>query len=219
MRKTRKIYVMLCPIWYHLYNFKHVQNTHNRCVTFSYLTSNFTKTNTLPWVYLTFFKLHKWCQIAQSITYYYLLFRRTYAIFWQQWRIQSAFDAGIPVWAHRLMKNSLEKISFIPILGDKICIAIVSKMYVNIAGNLTLLGIFVLFFFKKKQSQLFSCYIFTSFYFQFWTGSSVRFVHGYWFSLNIFRLEAINPRNIQAWLKDSLNVIVKLFPRGLYPVN
>ena len=170
-------------------------------------------------MYLTYLKLHKWCQIAQSITYYYLLFWRTYAIFWQQWRIQSAFDAGIPVWAHRLMKNSLEKISFIPILGVKICIAIVSKMYVNIAGNLTLLGIFVCFFLKKKQSQLFSCYIFTSFYFQFWTGSSVRFVHGYWFSLNIFRLEAINPRNIQVWLKDSLNVIVKLFPRDLYPVN
>ena len=145
---------MLCPIWYHLYNFKHVQNTHNRCVTFSYLTSNFTKTNTLPWVYLTFFKLHKWCQIAQSITYYYLLFRRTYAIFWQQWRIQSVFDAGIPLWAHSLMKNSLEKLSFIQILGDKICIAIVSKMHVNIAGNLTLLGIFV-FFLKKNNHNCF----------------------------------------------------------------
>ena len=47
------------------------------------------------------------------------------------------------------MKNSLEKISFIQILGDKICIAIVSKMYVNIAGNLTLLGIF----FKKKNNH------------------------------------------------------------------
>ena len=106
-------------------------------------------------MYLTFFKLHKWCQIAQSITYYYLLFRRTYAIFWQQWRIQSAFDAGIPVWAHRLMKNSLEKISFIPILGDKICITIVSKMYVNIAGNVTLLGIFVCFFLKKNNHNCF----------------------------------------------------------------
>ena len=105
-------------------------------------------------MYLTFFKLHEWCQIAQSITYYYLLFRRTYATFWQQWRIQSAFDAGIPVWAHRLMKNSLEKISFIQILGDKICIAIVCKMYVNIAGNLTLLGIFVFCFFLKKTKTI-----------------------------------------------------------------
>ena len=110
-------------------------------------------------MYLTFFKLHKWCQIAQSITYYYLLFRRTYAIFWQQWRIQSVFDAGIPLWAHSLMKNSLEKLSFIQILGDKICIAIVPKMHVNIAGNLTLLGIFV-FFLKKTITTVFMLYIY-----------------------------------------------------------
>ena len=29
---------------------------------------NFTKTNTLPWVLFTFFKLYKWYQIAQRIT-------------------------------------------------------------------------------------------------------------------------------------------------------
>ena len=52
------------------------------------------------------------------------------------------------------MKNSLEKISFIQILGDKICIAIVSKMYVNTAGNLTLLGIFL----KKKKKNNHNCF-------------------------------------------------------------
>ena len=52
------------------------------------------------------------------------------------------------------MKNSLEKLSFIQILGDKICIAIVPKMHVNIAGNLTLLGIFV-FFLKKNNHNCF----------------------------------------------------------------
>ena len=30
---------------------------------------NFTKSNTHPWVFFTFFKLYKWYQIAQRITY------------------------------------------------------------------------------------------------------------------------------------------------------
>ena len=29
----------------------------------------FTKFNTPPWVFFTFFKLYKWCQIAQGTTY------------------------------------------------------------------------------------------------------------------------------------------------------
>ena len=32
-------------------------------------TCNFTKSNTPPWVFLTFFKLYKWYQIAQSVSY------------------------------------------------------------------------------------------------------------------------------------------------------
>ena len=56
---------MRCAIWYHLYNLK------RECVTFSNfaLTCNFTKSNTPPWVFFTFFKLYKWYQIAQNITY------------------------------------------------------------------------------------------------------------------------------------------------------
>ena len=55
---------------------------------------------------------------------------------------------------------------------------------------------------------MFSCHVSTSFYFQFCTGSYVRFIHCYWFwcSLNIFLLEAINPRNIRAYLRDSLRL-------------
>ena len=30
----------------------------------------FTKSNTPPWEFFTFFKLYKWYQIAQSISYY-----------------------------------------------------------------------------------------------------------------------------------------------------
>ena len=45
-----RIYLMLCPICYHLYHLKNVTNTIEEC----YLACNFTKSNTPPWVFLTF---------------------------------------------------------------------------------------------------------------------------------------------------------------------
>ena len=56
---------MHCTIWYHLYNSKNVENTHGGVLI---LASNFTKINTLPWVFFTLLKLHKSYQIAQRIT-------------------------------------------------------------------------------------------------------------------------------------------------------
>ena len=59
---------MHCAIWYHLYNLKHVKNTHGGVlllVKFKALACNFTKSNTPPWVFLTFFKLYKWYQMPQ----------------------------------------------------------------------------------------------------------------------------------------------------------
>ena len=50
-------YVMRCSIWYYLHNFKKPK------------VCNFTKSNTPPWVFFTFFKLYKWYQIKQSIRY------------------------------------------------------------------------------------------------------------------------------------------------------
>ena len=38
-----------------------------RTVTFQ--TCNFTKINPPPWMFFTFFKLYRWYQIAQNITY------------------------------------------------------------------------------------------------------------------------------------------------------
>ena len=46
-------YVMSCAIWYYLYN----------------IACKFTKSDTPPWLFFTFFKLCKWYQIMQSITY------------------------------------------------------------------------------------------------------------------------------------------------------
>ena len=35
---------------------------------------NFTKINTAPWVFFTFFKLYKWYQISQRTTYLHVSF-------------------------------------------------------------------------------------------------------------------------------------------------
>ena len=43
---------------------------HMRCVTTN--ACNFTKSNTPPWEFFTFFKLYKWYQIVQSISYHHL---------------------------------------------------------------------------------------------------------------------------------------------------
>ena len=53
LEKLPDLYVMFCTIWYHLYNLKTVKNTNGAIVTFSFRV----------------FKLYKWYQIAQRITY------------------------------------------------------------------------------------------------------------------------------------------------------
>ena len=66
------IYMMLCAIWYHSYNLKNVKNTHGRVLLLVKLQAeacNLSKSNTPPWVNFTFFKLYKWYQIAERITY------------------------------------------------------------------------------------------------------------------------------------------------------
>ena len=66
-------YAMLCAIWYHFYNLKNVRNVHEVVLLLVKLQAeacNFTKCNTPPWAFFTFFKLYKWWyQIAQSLTY------------------------------------------------------------------------------------------------------------------------------------------------------
>ena len=65
-------HMMLCAIWYHLYNFKNVKNTHGGALlllTLKASACNVTKINTPLWLLFTFFKLYKWYQIGQSVTY------------------------------------------------------------------------------------------------------------------------------------------------------
>ena len=49
--------------------FKKRENTHRGVLLL--VASNFTKSNTLPCMLFTFYKLYKWYQIAQSITFIY----------------------------------------------------------------------------------------------------------------------------------------------------
>ena len=63
--------VVRCAIWYHLNHLKNVKNTHGGVlllVKFQTSATSFTKSNTPPWVFFTFFKLYKWYQIAQRTT-------------------------------------------------------------------------------------------------------------------------------------------------------
>ena len=55
-----RTYEKLCTIWYHLYNLKNVKNTHEGVILLTKLQAEafiFTKSNTLPWVFFTIFKL------------------------------------------------------------------------------------------------------------------------------------------------------------------
>ena len=45
------------------------------------LACNFTKSNTPPWVFFTFFKLYRWYKIAQRITIYH----REYCFYLTKW--------------------------------------------------------------------------------------------------------------------------------------
>ena len=69
--------VMLCAIWYHLYNLKIVKGTHGGVLLLVKLqvsACNFTKKNTSSWVFLKLYKLY---QKAQSVSCY-LLIRLTF---------------------------------------------------------------------------------------------------------------------------------------------
>ena len=74
--QTRGYILMRCAIWYHLCNLKNVKNTHGGVlllVKSQAKACNFNKSNTPPWLFVTFFKLHKQYQIVQRITYSLML--------------------------------------------------------------------------------------------------------------------------------------------------
>ena len=137
-------------------------------------------------------------------------------ITYDQWRVQRNFDICIPVYAPKLCVQINEKISLIQILVDKIFIAIVFKHCKKFN--------FAISVFCKKKNQNWTVFMLCFNHFLLpilnWAFCE-RFIHHYWFwcSLIIFRLETINPRNIWACLKDSLNVNMKLFPESLTPLT
>ena len=68
---------MLCAIWYHLENLKNVKYTYGGVLPLVKLHAKaciFDKSKTHSSVFFTFFKLHKWYQIIQRITYIQNLF-------------------------------------------------------------------------------------------------------------------------------------------------
>ena len=70
---SRQRIVILCAIQYHFSNLKNVKNIHRGVlllVKFEAKACDVPKCNSPPWVFFTFFKLYKWYQIAQSITFY-----------------------------------------------------------------------------------------------------------------------------------------------------
>ena len=58
------VYVVRCAIWYHLYNLKNVKNTHGRVLFLVKLQAEHTSMGVF-----IFFKLCKWYQIVQHITF------------------------------------------------------------------------------------------------------------------------------------------------------
>ena len=70
--KNYFIYEMLCMIRYHLHNLQNVKNTHGGVLTLvklQFWACNFINSNTPPWIFFMFFKLHKCYQIVQSVLY------------------------------------------------------------------------------------------------------------------------------------------------------
>ena len=57
-----------CVIWYHLYHLENVKNILGG-VIFSVKFHNFPKSNTPPRIFFAFFRLYKYYQIVESITY------------------------------------------------------------------------------------------------------------------------------------------------------
>ena len=60
-----RMYVILSMIWYHLYNLKNKKITHGGVLLLVKLQAK----SIPPWMFFTFVKLYKWCQIAQNVTY------------------------------------------------------------------------------------------------------------------------------------------------------
>ena len=78
------VFILTCDVLPELVpcaQFKNVANTHGGVL--------FTKSNTPAWVFFTFFKLYKWYQIAQSISYVFrslIIMRKFFSASFSNWK-------------------------------------------------------------------------------------------------------------------------------------
>ena len=138
------------------------------------------------------------------MSYYLYHYRFIFQFIYFNYLISVAYPEGFQHQYPGLGAQIKEKILLIQIIEDKISIAIVSKHCKKF--NFTISLFFV--FFKKKSNQNWTAFIcFNQFLLPILNWAfCIHFEHRYWFwsSLIIFRPEAINPRNIRGYLKESL---------------
>ena len=90
-----KLLETLCAIWYYLYDLA--------------LACNFTKSNTRPWVFFTLFKLHKWYQIVQRLTFIYI---KKAGIRLHKKNLIYTAESFLRIWSHLLRKSLTENFIF-----------------------------------------------------------------------------------------------------------
>ena len=67
--QSENLYLMRCAIWYYLYNLYNVKSTHRAALLLVVKPATSLKVTLFHECCSTFFKLYKWYQITQSITY------------------------------------------------------------------------------------------------------------------------------------------------------
>ena len=90
-----RIFVMFCAIWYHLYNFKNVKNSHGRVlplVNSRLKVCNFTKSNTPPWVFSCFLNCTNDTKSRNNASLTKFLSARLLIVYWSPPLLKSFFQ-------------------------------------------------------------------------------------------------------------------------------
>ena len=102
---------MLFTFCYHLYNLKNLKNIYEELL----LLELQSKSNSPPWMFLTFFKLYKWHQIW-GIAFHFLKMSHCAPSLHKKWsfpsRISSVNVTKSTIWSHLLNKPLIENFIF-----------------------------------------------------------------------------------------------------------